>query len=91
MRPDHESTGRIVGSAEPLSPVETRRRLAELRAWGVNLSPVEASLRMTPHERLAQMLAWLRTIEALRTAYPHPHHASFLLGRPVNKAGERPQ
>lgn len=59
----------IVGSAEPLRPEEARQRLETLRAWGVDLSLVEASLRRTPTERIAHLLAMLRLVGALRDGY----------------------
>jgi hypothetical protein len=59
----------IVGSAEPLSPEETRKRLQELAEWGVDLSLVEASLRRTPTERIQHMVGLLRVIEELKRGY----------------------
>jgi hypothetical protein len=59
----------IVGSAEPLSPEETRQRLQELAAWGVDLSLVEVSLHRTPTERAEHMVGLLRLIEDLKQGF----------------------
>jgi hypothetical protein len=50
----------IVGSAEPLSPEETRKRLQEWAEWGVDLSLIENSLNHTPTERIQHMVGLLR-------------------------------
>ena len=60
---------KIVGSAEPLTPEETRKRLEELEAWGVDLSLVRASLAETPTERIMNMISMLEFSEALQQAY----------------------
>lgn len=60
---------RIVGSAEPLTPEETRQRLRELEEWGVDLSPIRASLQRTPTERVTRMLELLELSRELRRAY----------------------
>jgi hypothetical protein len=59
----------VIGSAEPLSPDETERRLRELVAWGVDLTLVRANLARTPTERIRRMLDLLALSEALRAAY----------------------
>ncbi len=59
----------IVGSAEPLSPEETRERLQALAAWGVDLSLVEASLSRTPTERVQRMVGLLKVVEELKRGY----------------------
>ena len=61
--------GSVVVTTEPLTLVETRQRLETLRAWGVDLSLVEANLRRTPTERIGHMLAMLRLVHALRDGY----------------------
>lgn len=61
----------IVGSAELLGPEETRQRLRELEAWGVDLSLVEASLHRTPTERIQHMVGLLRVVEELRLGFAH--------------------
>lgn len=72
--PDHPP---IVGSAEPLSPQETKERLRQLEAWGVDLSLVEASLSRTPTERVARMLELLVFGNALREAYLAQQHEAY--------------
>lgn len=64
-----ESQDRIVGSAEPLDKEQTRVRLRELAAWGVDLSLVQASLEKTPTERVQRMIQLLDLTRALRSAY----------------------
>jgi hypothetical protein len=59
----------IVGSAEPLTPEETRDRLRELEAWGVDLSLVRASLERTPTKRVTRMIGSLELATKLRRAY----------------------
>ena len=59
----------IVGSAEPLTPEETRIRLKELEAWGVDLSLISASLQRTPTERIEHMLGLLELIKELQLGY----------------------
>ena len=44
----------IVGSAEPLTLEETRIRLKELEAWGVDLSLIWASLQLTQQSVLSE-------------------------------------
>ena len=59
----------IVGTAEPLDAEETRERLRELEAWGVDLTLVHASLNRTPTERIERMLGLLELADELRGAY----------------------
>jgi hypothetical protein len=59
----------IVGSAEPLTPEQTRARLRELKEWGVDLSLVRESLQQTPQQRLDQILAVLALTLELKRAY----------------------
>lgn len=59
----------IVGSAEPLTPEQTRIRLKELEAWGVDLSLSQASLSRTPTERVERMIDLLKIIREMRSSY----------------------
>lgn len=59
----------IVGSAEPLDEEQTRVRLRELEAWGVDLSLVRANLERTPTERVQRMIEMLEFSRDLRAAY----------------------
>ena len=59
----------IVGSAEPLNHEETQKRLQELKAWGVDLTLVQASLSRTPTERAERMIGLLKLTKELRQAY----------------------
>ncbi len=59
----------IVGSAEPLTPEQTRIRLNELEAWGVGLSLVWSSLQLTPTERIERMIEVLELTEELQRGY----------------------
>jgi hypothetical protein len=52
--------------AGPLAPKETKARLHELAAWGVDPSLMEANLRRTPTERLRLMLQRREFIKALQ-------------------------
>lgn len=55
-------------SGEPLPSREaTIARLRELEAWGVDLSLVQASLALTPSERLEQNARMVETCRALRS------------------------
>lgn len=47
----------ILGSAEPLTPVQREARLRELAEWGVDLSLSYAQLHKSPDERLDEWLA----------------------------------
>lgn len=68
----------VIGSAEPLSPDETERRLRELAVWGVDLTLVRASLARTPTERVNRMLDLLALSEALRAGYANRDDARSL-------------
>ena len=59
----------VVGSAELLDTEETRERLRELEAWGVDLTLVRASLNRTPTERIERMLGLLELADELRQGY----------------------
>lgn len=59
----------IVGTAEPLDAEETRERLRELEAWGVDLTLVRASLKRTPTERIERMLGLLELADELQRGY----------------------
>jgi hypothetical protein len=59
----------IIGSAEPLTPQQTRERLRELAEWGVDLSLVQASLERTPTERIERLEAALELVQALQAGY----------------------
>ncbi len=59
----------IVGSAEPLTPEETLKRLQELKAWGVDLTLVSASLSRTPTERAIRMIDLLKLTKEMRRSY----------------------
>ena len=59
----------IVGSAEPLNREETQKRLQELKAWGVDLTLVQASLSRTPTERAERMIGLLKLTRELRHSY----------------------
>ena len=59
----------IVGSAEPLNSEETQKRLQELKAWGVDLTLVQASLSRTPTERAERMIVLLKLAKELRRSY----------------------
>jgi hypothetical protein len=56
--------GRILGSAEPLTPAERTARLRELAAWGVDLSLSSDQLGRSPTERLEEWLAFRAFVEA---------------------------
>ncbi len=58
----------LVGSSEPLTPAQTRRRLEELRAWGVDLSLVRYNLGLTPTQRIEEALRMRAAAEELRRA-----------------------
>jgi hypothetical protein len=59
----------IVGSAEPLSPVERALRIRELQDWGVDLSLVRANLELTPTERIEAARGLLALAEEMRRAW----------------------
>ena len=69
MEMNSNDAQRIVGSAEPLTPEETRVRLKELEAWGVDLSLVWSSLQLTPTERTERMIGLLELTEELQRGY----------------------
>ncbi len=62
-----EDTGgsAIVGTAEPLTPEQTRR-LRELQAWGVDLSLVRRNLQMTPTQCFEEALRLQEFAEEIR-------------------------
>lgn len=66
---EHGDQQRILGSAEPLSPKETAERLRALAAWGVDLSLIQASLELTPTERLQRMMDIVNIGAALHQSY----------------------
>ncbi len=69
MERDNKNAQSIVGSAEPLTREETQKRLQELKAWGVDLTLVQASLSRTPTERAERMIDLLKLTRELRRAY----------------------
>ncbi len=69
MEYSSKDTQHIVGSAEPLTPEETRIRLKELKAWGVDLTLVSASLSRTPTERANRMIGLLKLTKEMRRSY----------------------
>ena len=69
MELESQKDQHIVGSAEPLDAEETRERLRELEAWGVDLTLVRASLNRTPDERVDRMLGLLELAEEMRRSY----------------------
>ncbi len=69
MEKNSNDTQHRVGSAEPLTPEETRIRLKELEAWGVDLSHIQASLQLTPTERIERMIELLELTEELQRGY----------------------
>lgn len=69
MELNNKDTQPIVGSAEPLTPEETRVRLKELEAWGVDLSLIWPSLQLTPTERIERMIGLLELTEELQRGY----------------------
>ncbi len=56
----------IVGTAEPLTPEQTRRRLRELKAWGVDLSLVRRNLQLTPTQCMEEALQLQEFAEEIR-------------------------
>jgi len=64
-----QTTDRIVGSAEPLTPEQTEARIRELEEWGVDRSLTWANLQMTPTQRLVAMLRVLEFTNKLRRAW----------------------
>lgn len=68
MEPENQKPEHIVGSAEPLTKEETRVRLQELEAWGVDLGLIRDSLKRSPIERVKRMLDLLAFANALRHA-----------------------
>ncbi|HCI81835.1 MAG TPA: hypothetical protein DHW02_19340 [Ktedonobacter sp.] len=71
---DNNAQPTIVGSAEPLSREETQKRLQDLKAWGVDLTLVQASLSRTPTERAERMIGLLKLAKGLRRAYIKTQH-----------------
>lgn len=71
---DKNAQPTIVGSAEPLSRVETQKRLQDLKAWGVDLTLVQASLSRSPTERAERMISLLKLTKELRRAYLKTQH-----------------
>lgn len=69
MESRNQDSQHVVGSAEPLTPEETRKRLQELEAWGVDLTLSRASLRRTPTERIKRMIELLELAEEMRRSY----------------------
>jgi uncharacterized protein (UPF0128 family) len=69
MAQDNPNAQTIVGSAEPLTREETQKRLQELKAWGVDLTLVEASLSRTPTERAERMIELLKLAREMRRGY----------------------
>lgn len=69
MEPVSQTPKHIVGSAEPLNEQETRVRLQELEAWGVDLGLIRDSLKRTPEERIRRMEGLLKFINELRAGY----------------------
>lgn len=69
MEPVSHPPQHIVGSAEPLNKEETRVRLQELEAWGVDLGLIRDSLKRTPEERILRMEGVLEFINALKAGY----------------------
>ncbi len=61
----------LVGSSEPLTPMQTRQRLEELRAWGVDLSLVRYNLGLTPTQRIEEAQRMLEVATELRRAMRH--------------------
>jgi len=78
MEPEHNNDEHIVGSAEPLTPEETRVRLKELEAWGVDLSLARANLKLTPTERIVKMIGLLELAEELHRGYEAQHSFSWI-------------
>ncbi len=66
----------LVGSSEPLTPVQTRRRLEELRAWGVDLSLVQYNLGLAPTQRVEQAQRLWEAATELRQAMRHARTAA---------------
>ncbi len=56
----------IVGTAEPLTPEQTRRRLRELQAWGVDLSLIRRNLQLTPTQCMEEALRLQEFAEEIR-------------------------
>lgn len=69
MEPVNQPPKHIVGSTEPLNEEETRVRLQELEAWGVDLGLIKDSLKRTPEERIRRMEGVLEFINALKAGY----------------------
>ena len=59
----------IVGSAEPLTPEQTKVRLRELKEWGVDLSLVWANLELTPTQRIEAARSLLAFAEEMQRAW----------------------
>jgi len=66
----------LVGSSEPLTPAQTRRRLEELRAWGVDLSLVRYNLSLTPPQRVEEAQRLWEAAAELRRAMRHARTAA---------------
>ncbi len=64
-----KDTQPVVGSAESLTREETQQRLQELKAWGVDLTLVQASLSRTPTERAERMIGLLKLAREMRRSY----------------------
>lgn len=69
MEHENQKPEHIVGSAEPLTKEETRVRLQELEAWGVDLGLIRDSLKRTPEDRIRRMEGVLEFINALKAGY----------------------
>ena len=69
MESNNNDAQKIVGSAEPLTPEQTRIRLKELEDWGVDLSLIWANLQLTPTERIERMIGLLELTQELQRAY----------------------
>ncbi len=68
---EDRDAGPLVGSSEPLTPAQTRRRLEELRAWGVDLSLVQYNLGLTPTQRMEEAQRLWKAAAELRQAMRH--------------------
>jgi len=66
----------LLGSSEPLTPAQTRRRLEELRAWGVDLSFVQHNLGLTPIQRVEEAQRLWEAATELRQAMRHTRTAA---------------
>ncbi len=66
----------LVGSSERLTPAQTRRRLEELRAWGVDLSLVRYNLGLTPTQRVEEAQRLWEAAAELRRAMRYARTAA---------------